>query len=282
MKVPDLISEVKKLRLFTVMFSLPRWWCHDRSRKSCSRTSSKASICRVAKGRRNRVVWPAVFEKLFAKRKAREAKERKDDELRAFVLTLIDQDGVMSGDDESKFLGYLRDHDYADPSGVVDSNYLPEDVADEARLALAKGGRFPRCEATLLLKAGETAYTEVTATLLKEVADKEMQGASQGISIPLGHGVRYRTGSVRGRMVTVGTHWQPADSGILTITDKRVVYHGGRKTLEFAFPKLATLNAYSDAIDLGVTNRQATSTFRVDDPAYVSGMVHAAFEHNKE
>ena len=223
-----------------------------------------------------------MFEKLFAKRKAREAKQLKDEELRAFVPTLIDQDGVMSGDAESKFLGYLRDHEYADASGIVDSNYLPEDVADEVGLALAKGGRFPRCEATLLLKAGETAYTEVTATLLKEVAERELQGASHGVSIPLGHGVRYRTGSVRGRMVTVGTHWQPADSGILTITDTRVVYHGGRKTLEFAFSKLATLNAYSDAIDLGVTNRQATSTLAVNDPAYVSGMIHAAFEHNRD
>jgi hypothetical protein len=51
-------------------------------------------------------------------------------------------------------------------------------------------------------------------------------------------------------MVTIGTHWATADTGALTVTDQRVVYHGGRKTLEFLFTKLATINVYTDAIDL--------------------------------
>jgi hypothetical protein len=80
-------------------------------------------------------------------------------------------------------------------------------------------------------------------------------------------------------MVTIGTHWATADMGALTVTDRRVVYHGGRKTLEFPFAKLATLNVYSDAIDLGVTSRQSTSSFRTGDPELVAGIIHAAVNH---
>jgi hypothetical protein len=128
----------------------------------------------------------------------------------------------------------------------------------------------------LLLKRGEVAYANESASLLKEVAQREFRGGSQGVSVPLGGGVRYRVGAMRGQMVTIGTQWQTADTRILTVTNQRVVYHGGRKTLEFAFAKLVALKAYSDAIDLGVTNRQSTSSFRVDDPEFVAGMILAA------
>jgi hypothetical protein len=217
---------------------------------------------------------------MFQKHKEAKLREQHDAELQAFVLTLIDPDGTLSEENESKFLAYLGEHGYAGEGGVVTSGNLPEEVVNEVGLAMARAGRFAPCAATLLLKPGETAYTEVVANLMKEVTDREFHGGSRGVSVPLGHGVRYRTSSTRGHMVAVGTHWQPADSGVLTVTDRRVVYHGGRKTLEFLYSKLATLNAYSDAIDLGVTNRQTTSTLSVDDPNYVSGMIHAAYEHN--
>jgi hypothetical protein len=213
---------------------------------------------------------------VFEKRKAAKAKALQDTELKEFVQTLVGSDGSLSEDKQAQFGRYLGDHGYTDEQGVVRTSQLPEEVANTITLGMAMAGRFARCETSLLLKRDETAYCEVAANLLKEVTDRELRGRSQGVSIPLGHGVRYRTGAVRGHMVTVGTHWQTADTGALTVTNQRIVYHGGRKTLEFTFAKLATLNAYSDAIDLGVTSRQATSTFAITDPEYVSGMIHAA------
>jgi hypothetical protein len=61
------------------------------------------------------------------------------------------------------------------------------------------------------------------------------------------------------------------------VTNQRVVFHGGRKTLEFPFPKLATLNAYRDGIELGVTSRQTTSRFRGVDGEYMAAMIKAMF-----
>jgi hypothetical protein len=132
---------------------------------------------------------------------------------------------------------------------------------------------------TLLLKKDEAALLETPVHLLKEVTDREFQGGSRGISVPLGGGVRYRAGAVRGHMVAIGTHWAVADEGLLTVTDQRVVYHGGRKTLEFRFSKLATLNVYTDAIDLGVTSRQTTSSFATEHADLIAGTIHGALNH---
>jgi hypothetical protein len=139
-------------------------------------------------------------------------------------------------------------------------------------------------ETSLILRRGEEAYFEQHAVLLKEVAQREYRGGSRGWSIPIGsiqgRSVRYRVGSYRGHLVNLGTDWVPADSGTMTVTNERVVYRGQRKTLEFQYSKLVSLEAYSDAIDLAVSNRQATSCFRVDDPACLASIIRAAVEHS--
>lgn len=156
------------------------------------------------------------------------------------------------------------------------------DLRAAVRLGLAQGGCFLETETTLLLKKGERPLLDASVDLLKEVADRGFRAGSRGVSIPLGGGVRYRVGAAPGHIVTIGTHWATADSGRLTVTDQRIVYHGARKTLEFPFAKLATLNMYADAIDLGVTSRQSTSLFRTGDPELVAGIIHAAINHRDE
>jgi hypothetical protein len=187
------------------------------------------------------------------------------------VAQLPDADGVISIEAFHEFLQSLMDQG-------LDGASMP-DVIAELRLGLAQGGCFIMSETTLLLKKDEHCLLEVPAALLNEVTDKEFRGGSQGVSIPIGGGVRYRVGAVRGHVVTIGTHWSTADTGALTVTEQRVVYHGSRKTLEFPFAKLATLKAYTDALELGVTSRQTTSTFRVGDPTLVAGTIHAAHDH---
>jgi hypothetical protein len=90
--------------------------------------------------------------------------------------------------------------------------------------------------------------------------------------------MRYRVGQTRGHMVTVGTEtsMQTADVGQLVVTSGRVVFHVNRKTLEFGFPKLVTLNVYADGVGLGVTNRQTVSVFRGFDGPWMAGMIKAS------
>ena len=221
---------------------------------------------------------------MFNKRKA--AKEHATEQaakqaaVRQVLETLVAEDGSISDENTERFESYCSEQGFLGGSDV--SLELPIDVVRTFELARAYAGHFIEMDTTMLLKPGEVCYAEVGAGLLKEVAEREFRGGSQGISVPLGHGVRYRTGAFRGHMVTIGTHWQVVDSGMLTVTDKRVVYHGERKTLEFSFDKLATLNVYSDAIDLGVTSRQSTSSFRImSAPEFVADMIRAAVNANR-
>lgn len=195
-------------------------------------------------------------------------------ELRQLTERLPDAQGVVSPDGLQQFAEFAGSHN-------IDLNSVPE-LRRAVRLGLAQGGYFLETDTTLLLKKDEIPLLEASANLLKEVRDREFRGGSRGVSIPLGHGIRYRAGSVRGHMVTVGSHWETADTGLLTVTDQRIVYHGGRKTLEFLFTKLATLNVYTDAIDLGVTSRQSTSIFGTGDPELIAGIIHAALGHSDE
>lgn len=209
---------------------------------------------------------------MFGKRKA--SKLRADEarhateEAHTTAAGLPDSEGHVSLDGFQRFFQFVLDHD-------VDLRDIPDEWRG-VRLGLAQAGYYIETETSLLLKRGECALLDAPVHLLKEVADREFRGGSRGVSVPLGHGVRFRTTGARGHMVTLGTHWVTADTGRLTVTDQRVVYHGGRKTIEFLFTKLATLNVYTDAIDLGVTSRQSTSSFRTADPELIAGMIHAA------
>jgi hypothetical protein len=56
----------------------------------------------------------------------------------------------------------------------------------------------------------------------------------------------------------------------------RAVFVGRRKTIEHRYDKLVSLQAYTDAVALGVTNRQSTTLLRVDDGPYVAAFIAAA------
>jgi hypothetical protein len=201
------------------------------------------------------------------------AGNRAVNELGHLVEALHDENGAISVDGLHEFADFIESHNLS-LDQVEAANLLKPMM-----IGLAQGGNFIERKTSLILKQGEEPLFESPATLLKEVVQREIRGGSQGVSIPLGRGIRYRVGAYRGQLVTVGAQWSTADTGQLTVTDQRIVYHGARKTLEFLFTKLATLNAYSDGVAIGVTNREATSTFRTGDPELLVGMIHGAIGH---
>ena len=196
-------------------------------------------------------------------------------ELQEKLMEVTDGEGVISPDGFRDFVEFVGAHG-------IDLASAPE-ISKEVRVGLAQGGAFLPSDGTaLILKKDEVSLLDTPVSLLKEVADREFRGGSQGVSVPIGGGMRYRVGAVRGHMVTIGSHWTVADEGVLTVTDRRVVYSGGRKTLEFPFAKLATLNVYSDAIDLGVTSRQSTSSFGTSNADLIAGIIHGAITHEDD
>ena len=128
----------------------------------------------------------------------------------------------------------------------------------------------------LLARPGEVVHLETNARLMKTVAVREFQGGSRGMSFRIMKGVSYRVGAFRGRTVTVGSDVVIADQGVLSVTDRRVVFSGSSKTLEFLYNKLVAADLYTDAIQLSVTNRQTPSLFQLDPVHAVAAVINAA------
>jgi hypothetical protein len=89
-------------------------------------------------------------------------------------------------------------------------------------------------------------------------------GGSQGVSIPIVAGIRYKVGSFKGRM-TPGVEMQmDKDQGMVKLTNQRLIFAGPIATTEWAFAKLLSSFSNPDRTDFifGVSNRQKSSGLR--------------------
>jgi hypothetical protein len=89
-------------------------------------------------------------------------------------------------------------------------------------------------------------------------------GGSQGVSIPLVAGIRYRVGAFKGQM-TPGVEMQmDKDQGMVKLTNQRLIFAGPIATTEWAFSKLLSSFSNPDRDDFifGVSNRQKSSGIR--------------------
>jgi hypothetical protein len=199
-------------------------------------------------------------------------KRHRDRDFRAHVEQALADDVLTEAEETALFA-------WADAQGIskADWNKRFPDLFDRMLIASVNDGRLPdmTAQATIMLKAGETAHWVVTASLMKEVTLREFRGGSRGFSFPIVKGVRYRTGSFRGKSVVVGTELQVADQGGLWLTSLRAVFTGRRKTLDLPYAKLANLNVYTDGISFNMTNRQAVPLFKVPNGHVVAAIVNA-------
>ena len=89
-------------------------------------------------------------------------------------------------------------------------------------------------------------------------------GGSQGVSIPIVAGIRYKVGSFKGRM-TPGVEMQmDKDQGMVKLTNQRLIFAGPIATTEWAFAKLLSSFSNPARTDFifGVSNRQKSSGLR--------------------
>jgi hypothetical protein len=180
-------------------------------------------------------------------------------------------DDVLTTDEEKQFFIVLETLGY-----TVDSMMSSHpDLASRLVVATVNDDRLAEIpNPHVIRKRGEVVHLEVQAQLLKEVALREFRGGSQGVSIPIAKGVRYRVGAFRGRMVTVGSEMTVQDTGVLSVTSQRVAYLGSAKGSEILYTKLMGLEAFTDGIRLQASNRQNALLFRFAEG--VSGEAVAA------
>lgn len=154
------------------------------------------------------------------------------------------------------------------------------DAFDELVIGQVNDGRLPVVvNPPILTRRGEKVHGVFRVDLMREVAVREFHGGSSGVSIPLGMGVRYRVGAVRGHSEVVGSELVAQDGGILAVTSIRSVFSGLRKTLEFRHDRLVDLQEYSDGLRFNVSGRQTASLFRFakgSSPSLAAALVVAA------
>jgi hypothetical protein len=131
---------------------------------------------------------------------------------------------------------------------------------------------------SLVLKRGEIAAAAVPATLSRYRTRTQYVGASQGFSIPLGHGFRYRISSYRGHPIQTESLAQ-VDEGTLVVTNQRLVFLGSKRDISIPIAKLLQVEAFSNAVGIAREGKEARDIYLVSHPAYVVLFIHWVVSH---
>lgn len=128
----------------------------------------------------------------------------------------------------------------------------------------ASAGNQPD-DQSLVQKKGELVLW--TGTAIYHVAGRtpsRFSGSSTGFSIPIAAGIRFRVGSMQGRMIPGEEMQMDKDQGMVKLTNQRLIFAGPIATTEWAFSKLLSTFSNPDRTDFifGVSNRQKSSGLR--------------------
>lgn len=134
----------------------------------------------------------------------------------------------------------------------------------QARLLHAiEAGQLPEVTVTgVLLQAGERAHWAEPGEILEErVVSRQYEGGSRGVSIRIAKGVSYRIGAHRGHIVSKRA-MVPVSTGVLVLTNKRVVFAGSGKSVAAKWERVVALNVLEDGCVLTTENRAQSTVIR--------------------
>ena len=120
----------------------------------------------------------------------------------------------------------------------------------------------------LVLKSKEIAAASVPATLCRYRTRTQYVGSSHGLSIPLGHGFRYRVSSFRGHPIQ-SQFLGEVDKGTLVVTNQRLVFLGSKRDVSTPLSKLLQVEPFSNAVGIARESKEARDIFLVPSPEYV-------------
>lgn len=159
---------------------------------------------------------------------------------------------------------------------------VPLPIERRALIGSLNGGLLPTAAApALIAKPGEVVHLEVPARLMKEVTMREFRGGYNGFSFRVAKGVRFHTGSARGRSVVVGTKLVAEDTGALSVTSRRATFLGTKKTIDLPYAKLASLEVFSDGVRFHQENRVNAPLFAGFDGEVIAAMINATIQREE-
>lgn len=128
------------------------------------------------------------------------------------------------------------------------------------REAERRGGLLA-VESTLFLKDGEKAFFCERVELMEPRAVRT--GTGNRVGFRVARGVWVSTGTSTSESNDV---WKRLDEGMLTITNRRIVFDGQMGTRNLDLAKLVSVSPRADGIEVAVENRQKSSGFTCANP----------------
>jgi hypothetical protein len=140
------------------------------------------------------------------------------------------------------------------------SDEKQKDADMEGWLAQLKSGKIPQMskESPVIMKKGEELVFSMPNISLLE-ARAVRSGSYGGPSIRVAKGLNIRVGGFQSQ-----THEElkVLDQGVITLTNKRIVYSGSKKTVNLPLNKIISIEPYSDAISIVREGKEKTQHFK--------------------
>lgn len=109
----------------------------------------------------------------------------------------------------------------------------------------------------IILQEGEKLHFNCFTSLLEERSVRVSYGGA--VRVVKGVYVGGSQGQSHGELKKV-------DSGYLTLTNKRLIFNGELRNIEFKLNKIVSVEEFSDAIEIGASNRNKIATFIINEP----------------
>ena len=120
---------------------------------------------------------------------------------------------------------------------------------------------LPTDGCSVILKRGEEPIVVLPNITFKEPRSvRTSYGSYGGPTVRLMKGVSFRLGGASHRSAS-HDEITTIDRGTLTITNKRLIYTGSQKTLNYNLSKILSITEYKDAIVIQKENKQKTEIF---------------------
>ncbi|HET8905342.1 MAG TPA: hypothetical protein VFN11_00100, partial [Ktedonobacterales bacterium] len=135
-----------------------------------------------------------------------------------------------------------------------------------------QAGTFPVVAAGIIAHKGETVLHMTSATLSEDRTTSKYVGGSSGVSIPVGHGFRFRVGSYQGHTIR-SEHLTRIDNGNLVITTQRIIFTGRKSTVTIPTAKVLHTLVYKNGVDVRADNRKKREVFLCPQPVLTNTFV---------
>lgn len=121
---------------------------------------------------------------------------------------------------------------------------------------------------SVILKSGETAFYSAPSALHETRAVRHYQSGSTGFRVAKGVYV----GGTKGRSVST-QEWAQIDSGVLTVTNRRLIFDGGATDRVVALRKVVGVESSLRGVEVSVEGRQKSMVFGAANPLIVAAII---------